>query len=127
MLSKLDALIVLVTAATGMAMVEARNRTEIELPQRAQVAAAMTLETCLEQAEYRRRAVRVMLIMAGGLPDTNPQAQAKSALATCKDLQGFTPDEPAGRDRLGHQGGSARRGSGEIVDSAHTLPAHRRM
>jgi hypothetical protein len=75
--SKLDALIVLVTAATGMAMVEDRNRTEIELPGPAQVAAAMTLETCLEQAEYRRRAARVMLILAGGLPDTNPQAPAK--------------------------------------------------
>jgi len=103
MLSKLDALIILVTAATGMAMVEDRNRTEIELPQPVQVSPAMTLETCLEQAEYRRRAVRVMLIMAGGLPDTNPLVQAKSALAACRDLQGFEPDEPAGRDRPGHE------------------------
>ena len=37
LLSKLDALIVLVTAATGMAMVEDRNRTEIMLPQPVQV------------------------------------------------------------------------------------------
>jgi hypothetical protein len=103
MLSKLDALIVLVTAATGVAMVEDRNRTEIELPQSAQVAAAMTLETCLEQAEYRRRAARVMLIMAGGLPDTNPQAQASSVLAACRDLMAFMPEERIGSGRRGHQ------------------------
>jgi hypothetical protein len=101
-LSKLDALIVLVTAAAGMAMVEDRNRTEIELPQPAQISAAMTLETCLEQAEYRRRAVRVMLIMAGGLPDTDPQVQSKSASAACRD-QAFEPHEPARRDRPGHE------------------------
>ena len=101
--SKLDALIVLVTAATGMAMVEDRNRTEIELPGPAQVAAAMTLETCLEQAEYRRRAARVMLIMAGGLPDTNPQAPAKFVLAACRDLQAFMPEERVGSGRRGHQ------------------------
>jgi hypothetical protein len=101
-LSKLDALIVLFTAAAGMAMVEDHNRTEIELPQPAQVSAAVTLETCLEQAEYRRRAVRVMLIMAGGLPDTDPQVQARSALAACRDLA-FEPDEPARRRRTGHE------------------------
>jgi hypothetical protein len=101
MLSKLDALIVLVTAATGMAMVEDRNRTEIELPQPEHVAAAMTLETCLEQAEYRRRAARVML--TGGLPDTNPQAPAKFVLTACRDLQAFVPEERVGSGRRGHQ------------------------
>jgi hypothetical protein len=102
MLSKLDALIVVVTAAAGMAMVEDRNRTEIELPQPAQAFVATTLETCLELAEYRRRAARVMLIMAGGLPDTNPQAQARSVLATCRDFQPLKPDELAGGGRPGH-------------------------
>ena len=101
-LSKLDALIVLVTAAAGMAMVEDRNRTEIELPQPARAFVATTLETCLELAEYRRRAARVILIMAGGLPDTNPQAQARSVLAACRDSQALEPDDPAGRSRLGH-------------------------
>jgi hypothetical protein len=103
MLSKLDALMVLVTAAAGMAMVEDRNRTEIELPQRAQAAVVATnLETCLELAEYRRRAARVMLIMAGGLPDFIPQAQARSVLAACRDFQAPGPDEPVTRGQPGH-------------------------
>ena len=102
MLSKLDALAVLVTAAAGMAMVEDRNRTEIEPPQPAQAVVATNLETCLELAEYRRRAARVMLIMAGGLPDVIPQAQARSVLAACRDFQAPEPDVPVTRGQPGH-------------------------
>ena len=85
MLSKLDALLVLATAAAGMAMVEDRNRTEIELPQPPRVSQALTHEACIELAEYRRRAMRVMLIMAGGLPDMEGPMSRKSAAAMCRD------------------------------------------
>ncbi len=96
MLSKLDALVVLVAAAVGMAIVEDRNRTAIDPRQPARAVVPTKLETCLELAEYRRRAARVMLIMGGGLPDIIPQAQARSVLAACRDFQAPEPDQPPG-------------------------------
>jgi hypothetical protein len=93
--SKLDALIVLLTAAVGMAMVEDRNRTEITLPQPAQVSNAMTLEACAEQAEYRRRAMRVTVLLTGGMPDADWLVRAKSASVACGDKAALR--DPAGQ------------------------------
>jgi hypothetical protein len=98
LLSRLDAVIVLLAGATGMAIVEDHNRTKIPLPQPAELSAPMTLETCIELAEYRRRALRVMTIMAGGLPDTDTEGQAKSIRAACAAAISDAPvrsDEPA--------------------------------
>jgi hypothetical protein len=88
--SKLDALIVLLTAAVGMAMVEDRNRTEITLPQPAQVSNAMTLEACAEQA-----AMRVTVLLTGGMPDADWLVRAKPASVACGDKAALR--DPAGQ------------------------------
>jgi hypothetical protein len=100
MLSKLDALVVLFAGAAGMAMVEDHNRTDIPLAQPPQVAVPMTLEACVELAEYRRRAMRVAMIMAGALPDTDTQAQANSIRAACAAATSGHPvrHDPAARE-----------------------------
>jgi hypothetical protein len=95
--SKLDALIVLLTAAVGMAMVEDRNRTEITLPRPSQISNPVTLEACAEQAEYRRRAMRVTVLLTGGMPDADWLVHAKPASAACGDKPASI--DPAGHDR----------------------------
>jgi hypothetical protein len=96
LLSKLDAMVTLLAAVAGFAMVEDRNRTEIVPPQTVQIAEATTPEACAEQAEYRRRAMRVMLLMTGGMPDADWLARARPAAATCGDPAASS--EPAARD-----------------------------
>ena len=86
LLSKLDAMVTVLAAVAGFAMVEDRNRTEIAPRQSVQVAEVITPEICAEQAEYRRRATRVMLLLTGGMPDTDWNGRAPPASAACADL-----------------------------------------
>jgi hypothetical protein len=97
LLSKLDAIVTLLAAVAGFAMVEDRNRTEIVAPQTVQIAEVTTPEACAEQAEYRRRATRVMLLLTGGMPDTDWNARAQPASAACADPPASS--DPAGHDR----------------------------
>ena len=90
-LTKFDALAALLAAATGLALAEDRSRTEIVTSPGApavEATAAMT-ETCA-QAEYRRRALRVSVILTGGMPDADWRGQARPA--PCVDA---APVEPA--------------------------------
>jgi hypothetical protein len=96
LLSKLDAMVALLAAVAGFAMVEDRNRTEIAPPQSVEITEAATPEVCAEQAEYRRRATRVMLLLTGGMPDTDWQARAQPALPACAIPPASSG--PAGRD-----------------------------
>jgi hypothetical protein len=89
-LTKLDALAALLAAATGLAMAEDRSRTEIATPLvAAPTVEALTAETCA-QAEYRRRALRVSVILTGGMPDADWRGQARPA--ACVDT---APTKPA--------------------------------
>ncbi len=80
LLTKLDALAAILAAVTGLAMAEDRNRSEISPPvmtaealtPKTLPAETLTPETCAELAEYQRRAFRVTMILAGGLPDIDP-------------------------------------------------------
>jgi hypothetical protein len=93
-LKKFDALAALLAAATGLALAEDRSRTEI-VPSpgapavEATAVGAMTGETCA-QAEYRGRALRVSVILTGGMPDADWRGQARPA--PCVDA---APVEPA--------------------------------
>jgi hypothetical protein len=87
-LTKFDALAALLAAATGLAMVEDRSRTEIAPA----LAAAPTIEAMAEtcaQAEYRRRALRVSVILTGGMPDADWRGQTKPAV--CVDAAPVKP------------------------------------
>src|SRR5271155_4541337 len=95
--SKLDVLAAILAAGTGLAMVEDRNRSEIVTPQAEQMPDAMTAEACLEQAEYRRRAMRVTVILTGGMPDTDSWSGLRSATALCTGMP--QTSEAARRDR----------------------------
>jgi hypothetical protein len=75
-LTKLDVLAALIAAATGLAFAEDRSRTEIVTSVPA--IEAMAAETCA-QAEARRRALRVSVILTGGMPDADWRGQAKPA------------------------------------------------
>jgi hypothetical protein len=77
-LKKFDALAALIAAATGVVMAEDRSRTEIVTPQPMAVAQVLTSETCA-QAEDRRRALRVSVILTGGMPDADWRGQTKPA------------------------------------------------
>jgi hypothetical protein len=88
-LTKLDAVAALIAAATGLALAEDRTRTEIATTQPTSVAEATIGETCA-QAEYRGRALRVSVILTGGMPDADWRGQTKSA--PCTDA---TPVKPA--------------------------------
>jgi hypothetical protein len=77
-LTKFDALAALLAAATGVAMAEDRSRTEIVTSPAPPAVEAMTAETCA-QAEYRRRALRVSVILTGGMPDADWRGQVKPA------------------------------------------------
>ena len=74
-LTKFDALAALLAAATGLAMAEDRSRTEIVTSSAAPVIEA-SAETCA-QAEDRRRALRVSVILTGGMPDADWRGQTK--------------------------------------------------
>jgi hypothetical protein len=74
-LTKFDALAALLAAATGLAMAEDRSRTEIVTLSAAPVVEA-SAETCA-QAEDRRRALRVSVILTGGMPDADWRGQTK--------------------------------------------------
>jgi hypothetical protein len=93
-LTKFDALAALLAAATGLAMMEDRSRTEIATPLaaastvEAMAVETMTVETCA-QAEYRRRALRVSVILTGGMPDADWRGQAKPA--ACVDVAPVKP------------------------------------
>ena len=86
-LTKFDALAALIATATGIALAEDRSRTEIVTPQPTPVVEATT-ETCA-QAEYRRRALRVSVILTGGMPDADWRGQTKSA--PCVDAAPVKP------------------------------------
>jgi hypothetical protein len=86
-LTKFDALAVLLAAATGLAMAEDRSRTEIA-PTLAVAATVEAAETCA-QAEYRRRALRVSVILTGGMPDADWRGQARPA--ACVDAAPVKP------------------------------------
>ncbi len=103
--SRLDVLAAVLAAATGLAMAKDRGRTEIS-PSPAVTAEAanpeilvpeildpdlMTPEICAELAEYRRRALRAAVILAGGLPDAEWPGQPKGPSAECA-----VPQVPAG-------------------------------
>ena len=81
----------LLAAATGLAMAEDRSRTEIVTSSAAPVVEA-SAETCA-QAEDRRRALRVSVILTGGMPDADWRGQTKPA---CIDA---TPVKPAPLNR----------------------------
>jgi hypothetical protein len=85
LLSRLDAMVALLAAVAGFAMVEDRNRTEIVSPQSVQIVEMATPGACAELAEYRRRATRVMLLLTGGMPDTDWNGRAPPASAACAD------------------------------------------
>jgi hypothetical protein len=87
-LTKFDALAALIAAATGLALAEDRSRTEIVTPQPRPAVEAMGAETCA-QAEDRRRALRVSVILTGGMPDADWRGQAKPV--ACVDA---TPVRP---------------------------------
>jgi hypothetical protein len=76
-ITKFDALAALLAAATGLAMAEDRSRTEIA-PALAAAPTVEAMETCA-QAEYRRRALRVSVILTGGMPDADWRGQARPA------------------------------------------------
>jgi hypothetical protein len=86
-LKNFDALAALLAAATGLAMAEDRSRTEIATQPTPTVEAIA--ETCA-QAEDRRRALRVSVILTGGMPDAEWRGQAKPA--ACVDA---VPAKPA--------------------------------
>jgi hypothetical protein len=88
-LTKLDALAAIIATATGLAFAEDRSRTEIVTPSPTSVAEASSPETCA-QAEYRRRALRVSVILTGGMPDADWRGQSKPA--PCVDA---VPVKPA--------------------------------
>jgi hypothetical protein len=73
-LTKFDALAAIIATATGLALAEDLSRTEIVTPLPG--AEASTPETCA-QAEYRRRALRVSVILTAGMPDADWRGQAK--------------------------------------------------
>jgi hypothetical protein len=75
-LTKFDALAAIIATATGIAFAEDRSRTEIVTAPPTSLAEASTPETCA-QAEYRRRAMRVSVILTGGMPDADWRGQAK--------------------------------------------------
>jgi hypothetical protein len=87
-LTKFDALAALLAAATGLAMVEDRSRTEIATPLPAASTVEAMAETCA-QAEYRRRALRVSVILTGGMPEADWRGQAKGA--ACIDAAPVKP------------------------------------
>jgi hypothetical protein len=84
-LTKFDALAALIAAATGVLMAEDRSRTEI-VTQPAPTVEAMT-ETCA-QVELRGRALRVSVILTGGMPEADWRGQAP---ATCVDAAPVKP------------------------------------
>ncbi len=84
-LTKLDALAALIATATGLVFAEDRSRTEIVTTQPTAVSEA---ETCA-QAEYRRRALRVSVILTGGMPDADWHGQTKAA--PCVDAAPVRP------------------------------------
>jgi hypothetical protein len=86
-LTKFDALAALLAAATGLALAEDRSRTEI-VTQPTTVVEVMTSETCA-QAEDRRRALRVSVILTGGMPDADWRGQTKPA--SCVDAAPVKP------------------------------------
>jgi hypothetical protein len=87
--TKFDALAALLAAAAGLAMFEDRSRTEIATPLAApSTIEATAAETCA-QAEYRRRALRVSVILTGGMPDADWRGQAKPA--ACIDAAPVKP------------------------------------
>ncbi len=53
----------------------------------------MTPEVCAELAEYRRRALRATMILAGGLPDSDWPGQPKDPSGECAAPQ--APVDPA--------------------------------
>jgi hypothetical protein len=85
-LTKFDALAALLAAATGLAMAEDRSRTEIVTSSAAPLVEA-SAETCA-QAEDRRRALRVSVILTGGMPDADWRGQTKPA---CVDAAPVKP------------------------------------
>jgi hypothetical protein len=88
-LTKFDALAALLAAATGLAMAEERSRTEIAPPLAAEsTVEAAVAETCA-QAEYRRRALRVSVILTGGMPDADWRGQTRTA--ACVDAAPVRP------------------------------------
>jgi hypothetical protein len=87
-LTKFDALAALLAAATGLAMAEDRSRTEIATPLPAASTAEAMAETCA-QAEYRRRALRVSVILTGGMPEADWRGQMRPA--TCIDAAPVKP------------------------------------
>jgi hypothetical protein len=86
-LTKFDALAALIATATGLALAEDRSRTEIVTVPPVSVAEAGA-ETCA-QAEYRRRALRVSVILTGGMPDADWHGQVKPA--QCVDAAPVKP------------------------------------
>jgi hypothetical protein len=86
-LKKFDALAALIATATGLAMAEDRSRTEIVTSLAVPAVEAMA-ETCA-QAEYRRRALRVSVILTGGMPDADWRGQTKPA--ACVDAAAVRP------------------------------------
>jgi hypothetical protein len=86
-LTKLDALAAVLAAATGLAMIEDRSRTEI-VPTLAAATTVEAAENCA-QAEYRRRALRVSVILTGGMPEAEWRGQAKPA--ACVDAAPVRP------------------------------------
>jgi hypothetical protein len=101
LLSRLDALAVVLAAVTGLAMAEDRGRTEISPPAAARDTVppeqldpeAMTPEVCAELAEYHRRALRAAMIMAGVLPDSDWLSRAPHPAEDCEALR--APGSPA--------------------------------
>jgi hypothetical protein len=77
-LTKFDALAAVIATATGLALAEDRSRTEIATPLAAAPTVEAMAETCA-QAEYRRRALRVSVILTGGMPDADWRGQVKPA------------------------------------------------
>jgi hypothetical protein len=86
-LTKFDALAALLAAATGLAMAEDRSRTEIA-PTLSAATTVEAAETCA-QAEYHRRALRVSVILTGGMPDADRRGQARPAV--CVDAAPLKP------------------------------------
>jgi hypothetical protein len=97
LLSRLDTLAAVLAAATGLAMAEDHGRTEISSPPAVTAEAVspetlrpersdpepMTPELCAELAEYRRRALRATIILAGGMPDGGWPGQIQDPSAEC--------------------------------------------
>jgi hypothetical protein len=97
-------------------MAEDRSRTEISPPAAARdtvppeqeqlVPEAMTPEVCAELAEYRRRALRAAMIMAGALPDSDWLSGAPHPAADCEAprVPGNPPDHKPGPSSEGGPG-----------------------